>query len=86
MHERAVNCGPQAERGQGPVSLEVKQMAKWEAVASHEETQSVVPEAVRDFNPYFQASEETVPQILHCYSQHYGQVNSTHNTNKCTVP
>jgi hypothetical protein len=51
MHERVVNCGPQAERGQGPVSLEGK-MAKSEAVARHEETQSVVPEAVRDFNLY----------------------------------
>ena len=57
MHERAVNCGPQAERGQGPVSLEGKQMAKWEAVAGHNATESVVPEAVRDFNPYLQASE-----------------------------
>jgi hypothetical protein len=28
IHERTVNCGPQAERGQGPVSLEGKQMAK----------------------------------------------------------
>ena len=61
MHERTVNCGPQAARGKGPVSLEGKRMAKWEAVAGHDATQSVVPEAVRDYIQYLQASEGIVP-------------------------
>jgi hypothetical protein len=60
MHERAVNCGPQDERGQRPVSLEGTEIAKWEAVASHDATQSVVAEEVRDFVQYLQASEGIV--------------------------
>jgi len=61
MHERAANCGPQAERGQVPLSLEGKQMVKWQAVAGHDATQPVVPEAVRDYIQYLQASEGIVP-------------------------